>query len=444
MIATGEAPANGTDRAASMMPGNGETRSLRRQSIRPRGSLIAALDIGTTKICCFIARVAAEEPQVLGIGHQISRGVRNGTIVDLEAAGASVVNAVHAAEEMADETIQQVVTNLSGGFFGSRIVKAEIGIAGREITDGEMQWVLEQGYLMREPGDRHVIHSVPVAFSIDDSRGIRDPRGMFGQRLGVNMHVVTASATAVRNHGSAIGRSHLEVEALVVSPYAAGLACLVEDEMALGVTVIDMGGGTTTIGVFFDGNLIHADYVPVGGSHVTNDIARGLSTPVAHAERMKALFGSAISSSTDERETIAVPQVGEEDEGHVNHVPKSLLVGIIAPRIEETFELVRNRLEASGFDKVAGRRVVLTGGACQLHGVREFAGLILDKQVRVGRPLRVAGLAEATGGPAFSTTVGLLHFALSERAEVARGGHSPLRSPNRIFGRLGHWLRENF
>jgi cell division protein FtsA len=444
MIATGEAPANGTDRAASMTTGNGAKPSLRRQSIRPRGSLIAALDIGTTKICCFIARVAADAPQVLGIGHQIARGVRNGTIVDLEAAGASIVNAVHAAEEMADETIQQVVTNLSGGFFGSRIVKAEIGIAGREITDGEMQWVLEQGYLMREPGDRHVIHSVPVAFSIDDSRGIRDPRGMFGQRLGVNMHVVTASATAVRNHGSAIGRSHLEVEALVVSPYAAGLACLVEDEMALGVTVIDMGGGTTTIGVFFDGNLIHADYVPVGGSHVTNDIARGLSTPVAHAERMKALFGSAISSSTDERETIAVPQVGEEDEGHVNHVPKSLLVGIIAPRIEETFELVRNRLEASGFDKVAGRRVVLTGGACQLHGVREFAGLILDKQVRVGRPLRVAGLAEATGGPAFSTTVGLLHFALSERAEVARGGHSPLRSPNRIFGRLGHWLRENF
>ena len=125
-------------------------------------------------------------------------------------------------------------------------------------------------------------------------------------------------------------------------------------------------------------------------------------------------------------------------------MPKSLLVGIIAPRIEETFELVRNRLEASGFDKVAGRRVVLTGGACQLHGVREFAGLILDKQIRIGRPQRVSGLAEATGGPAFSTTVGLLHFALSERAEVAPGGRSPPRGPNRLFGRLGHWLRENF
>jgi cell division protein FtsA len=201
-----------------------------------------------------------------------------------------------------------------------------------------------------------------------------------------------------------------------------------------------MGGGTTTIGVFFDGNLIFADAVPVGGSHVTNDIARGLSTPLAHAERLKALFGSAIASTLDERETVAVPQIGEEEDGHVNHVPKSLLVSIIAPRVEETFEMVRNRLEASGFDKIAGRRVVLTGGACQLHGARELAGLILDKQVRIGRPARIKGLAEATHGPAFSTAAGLLLFALSERAEAPL----PVRpASNGIFGRVGQWLREN-
>jgi cell division protein FtsA len=413
-------------------------------SLRPRGSLIAALDVGTTKICCFVARVEENRPRVLGIGHQISRGVRNGTIIDLEAAGTSVLNAVHAAEEMAGETIQEVVANLSGGFSASRIIKAEIGVPGREIADADMRRVLEHGYLTREPGDRQIIHSVPVGFSVDDSRGIRDPRGMLGERLGVNMHVVTASAASVRNHTAAIGRSHLEIDALVVSPYASGLSCLVEDEINLGVTVIDMGGGTTTIGVFFDGNLIFADYVPVGGGHVTNDIARGLSTSIAHAERMKTLFGSAISSSIDEREMIAVPQIGEEDEGHVNHVPKSLLVGIIAPRIEETFELVRNRLEASGFDKMAGRRVVLTGGACQLHGAREFAGLILDKQVRIGRPQRVAGLAEATGGPAFATTAGLLHFALSERAEVSGSRRISTSQPRGVFGRLGHWLKQNF
>ena len=422
---------------------DGQAR-LRKPAIRQRGSLISALDIGTTKICCFIARVEDDQPRVLGIGHQISRGVRNGTIIDLEAASTSVLNAVHAAEEMAGETIERVAANLSGGFSASRIIRAEIGITAREISDADMRRVLEHGYLMREPGDRQVIHSVPVGFSVDDSRGIRDPRGMLGERLGVNMHVVTASAASVRNHTSAIGRSHLEVEALVVSSYASGLSCLVEDEIGLGVTVIDMGGGTTTIGVFFDGNLIFADYVPVGGGHVTNDIARGLSTSIADAERMKTLFGSAMSSSTDEREIIAVPQIGEEDDGHVNHVPKSLLVGIIAPRIEEIFELVRNRLEASGFDRIAGRRVVLTGGACQLHGAREFAGLILDKQVRMGRPQRITGLAEATGGPAFATTAGLLHFALSEQAEESRARHDLVSTPRGVFGRFGHWLRVNF
>src|SRR5437588_8873192 len=437
MTTLDEAPPRAKKAANTEIAGQAKPR---RPATRPRGSLITALDIGTTKICCFIARVEEDRPRVLGIGHQISRGVRNGGIVDLEATGTSVLNAVHAAEEMAGETIERVVANLSGGFSASRIIKAEIGITGREITDAEMRRVLEHGYVMRDPGDRQIIHSVPVGFSVDDSRGILDPRGMVGERLGVNMHVVTAAAASVRNHTAAIGRSHLEVEALVVSPYASGLACLVDDEMDLGVTVIDMGGGTTTIGVFFGGNLVFADAVPVGGLHVTNDIARGLATPLAHAERMKALFGCAIASTLDEREMIAVPQIGEDEDGHVNHVPKSLLVSIIAPRIEETFELVHQRLEASGCDKIAGRRVVLTGGACQLHGVRELAGLILDKQVRIGRPAGIKGLAEATHGPAFSTAAGLLLFAMSERAESPRPAHS---APSGMFGRVGQWLREN-
>jgi len=419
---------------------NGAARA-RPAAVRPRGSLIAGLDIGSSKACCFIGRVEADAPRIIGIGHQLSRGVRGGVIVDLDAAGESIGNAILAAEEMAGETIQRVVVNLSGGFAASRIVKAEIGFTSREISDGDMRAVLERGFQMRDAGDRQVIHSIPVGFSVDDSRGIRDPRGMIGERLGVNMHIVTAAAASVRNHTVAIGRAHLETDGLVISPYAAGLACLVEDERELGVTVIDMGGGTTTIAVFYGGNLIFADAVPVGGMHVTNDIARGLSTPVAHAERLKVLFGSAIRATLDDRQTIAVPAIGEEEDGHVNHVPKSMLVSIIAPRLEETFEMVRDRLEASGSDKIAGRRMVLTGGACQLHGVRELAGTILDKQARIGRPTRVAGLAESTHGPAFSTAAGLLHFAMSERVERER----PVRSqPKNVFGRVTHWLRENF
>jgi cell division protein FtsA len=421
--------------------GNGAAPRPRPVPVRPRGSLVAGIDIGSTKICCFIARVEDAEPRILGIGHQVSRGLKGGAIVNLDEVSDSIRTAVHAAEEMADETIEQAVVSLSTGFGASRMVKAEIGIGGHEISDSDMRHVLERGYAMRDSGDRQVIHSFPVGFSIDDSRGIRDPRGMIGTRLGVNMHIVTAASATVRNHSAAVGRALLEVDTFVVSPYAAGLSCLVEDEMNLGVTVIDMGGGTTTIGVFVGGNLVFTDSVPVGGGHVTNDIARGLSTPLAHAERMKALFGSAIASTLDEREMIAVPQIGEEEYGHANHVPKSLLVNIIAPRIEETFEMVRNRLEAGGSDKIAGRRIVLTGGACQLHGVRELAGLILDKQVRIGRPLRVKGLAESTHGPAFSTAAGLLHFAMSERAEKS---HPARRAGHGIFRRAAHWMRENF
>ncbi|MGH7087520.1 MAG: cell division protein FtsA, partial [Stellaceae bacterium] len=324
----------------------------------------------------------------------------------------------------------------------SRLVKAEMALQEREIRDREMRRVLELGYALKEESDRTVLHSVPVGFSIDGSRGIRDPRGMFGHKLAVNMNLVTAPTTSLRNLASCIGRCHLGIGALVVSPYAAGLSVLVEDESELGVTVVDMGGGTTSLAVFFDGNLVFADSVPVGGGHVTNDIARGLSTPIAHAERMKTLFGNAIASPADERETITVPQVGEEDENQANHIPKSLLVGIIAPRLEETFELVRDRLEASGFDKIVGRRIVLTGGAAQLPGTRELAGIILDKQIRVGRPLRIAGLAEATNGPAFATTAGLIHFALSERAEIPRHGRELTEAPNGLIGRFGHWIRE--
>jgi cell division protein FtsA len=417
---------------------------MRKRGPRVRGSLIAALDIGSSKLCCFLGRVEENGARIVGIGHQVSRGVRGGLIVDLEAACQAILSTVHAAEEMAGETVTEVIVNLSGGFGASRIVKAEIALNGREITDGDMRRVLNQGYALKAAEEREAIHSIPVGFSIDDSRGIRDPRGMFGQRLGVNMNVVSATSGAVRNLAACIARCHLEIAALVVSPYASGLSALVPDETGLGVTVIDMGGGTTGIAVFFEGNLVFTDTVPAGGIHVTNDIARGLSTPVAHAERMKTLYGSAIASPADERETIAVPQVGEEEDGEANRVPKSLLVGIITPRLEEIFELVRNSLEASGFDKVAGRRVVLTGGASQLPGVRELAGLILDKQVRVGKPLRIAGLAEATGGPAFATSAGLVQFALSERAETLRQGRALAEEPGGLMGRFGVWIREYF
>ncbi|MDH5749841.1 MAG: cell division protein FtsA, partial [Rhodospirillales bacterium] len=198
------------------------------------------------------------------------------------------------------------------------------------------------------------------------------------------------------------------------------------------------------IAVFFDGEVVHTDSIPVGGVHVTNDIARGLSTPLDHAERMKTLYGSTLPSPSDDREVIKVHMIGDDADSDVSQVPRSMLVGIIKPRMEEIFEMVRARLEAAGFDKVAGRRVVLTGGACQLPGVQELAGMILGKQVRMGRPKGYSGLAEAVTGPAFSTCLGLLNYALNKPIDSHKGTYRPEEEPNSRIGKFGHWIREYF
>jgi cell division protein FtsA len=416
---------------------------------RTRNGLIAALDIGTSKIACFIARIEDSGIiRVLGIGHHASEGVRSGVITEVETAENAILATVHAAEQMAGETINEVIVNLSGGAPSSDILHYEVSIAGHEVGDSDVRKVLAQGHAACASSDRELIHCVPVGYSIDGARGIRDPRGMYGDRLGINMHMVTATTGAVRTLVTCLARCRLEVADIVIAPYAAGLAALVEDEINLGATVIDMGAGTTSVAVFYDGHLIHADSVPIGGAHVTSDIARGLSTPLAHAERMKTLYGNAMASGSDERELIDVPLMGEEDRNQANHVPRSILVGIIRPRLEETFELLRGRLEITGHDKIAGRRVVVTGGASQLQGITDLAADVLDKQVRRGRPLKVAGLADSTGGPAFATCAGLLTFAErrpDEAPAAAMAARSRLmtREPNGMVGRFGLWLREN-
>lgn len=409
-----------------------------------RGGVIAALDVGSSKVVCFIAKV--DDPgaiRVIGIGHQVSRGVRAGAIVDMEAAENAIGTAVHAAETMAGEQIRDVLVGLSGGQPESQTLTVETGIGGSEITDTDLRRALAHARNLNVAHDAELIHSIPVGYTVDGASGIRDPRGMVGEKLGVRLHVVTAAAGPVRNLASCVGRCHLGVEGFVMTPFAAGLSCLVEDEMDLGVTLIDMGGGTTSLAVFFDGKMVWTDSVPVGGAHVTNDIARGLTTTLAHAERLKTLYGSAMSAPSDEREVIDVPLVGEDERGQAHHVPKSQLVGIIQPRLEEVFELVRGRLDASGYARLAGRRVVLTGGASQLPGVRELAQQVLDKQVRLGRPLRIGGLADAVGGPAFSAAAGLLAYAVQNHAESP--ALTPLSDPpsGGWWGRVGGWLKDN-
>ena len=409
-----------------------------------RTGLITALDVGTTKVACFIARPLVNgAAEVIGVGHQVSKGIKNGNIVDMAAVEDSIRTTVEAAEHMAGENVRDVVLCVSGSVPESKLISFDVAISGHEISEVDLKRALDPTWLYsQQVDDRQIIHTLPVAYSIDGNPGVKDPRGMYGEKLGVNMHVITASAGALRNITACGNRCHLDVESQVVGPYAAGLSCLVEDEKELGVICIDMGGGTTDLSVFFDGEIVYTDSVPLGGNHVTNDIARGLSTPVAYAERMKTLYGSAVPSPSDDQEVIKVPLVGEEDDGE-NQISRSMLVGIIRPRIEEIFELVREKLEPTGFEKAGARRVVLTGGASQLTGVRELAAEMMDKQVRLGRPNYVKGLAESVNGPAFSAPAGLIQVVMKERKAMSQTSSRTMDAPNNKFGRIGKWIREN-
>lgn len=408
--------------------------------------IVAVLDIGDTKVACFVAHVDHEgSMRIIGIGHQVAKGMKSGAITDMNEVENSIVASVHAAEQMAGETIEDVMVSLSGVSLVSRNISVEMEVSGSSVTERDMADLIGEGSASVATDKLEIIHCIPVNYFLDENRGIRDPRGLFGKKLGAELHVVLAPSSLLKNLAHCIGRCHLNVVRYIVASYASGLACLEPDEMELGVTVIDMGGGVTSVAVFVGGKLVHADAVPVGGMHVTNDIAKGLSTSLYHAERIKTLHGSAVTSATDGQMMIEVPQLGEEDgEGDGQHIPRSVLVSIVRPRMEELFEMVRSKLEGAQMDKVAGRRVVLTGGASQLMGVRDLATQMLGKQARTGRPKDVSGLADAVSGTAFSTVIGMLQFAERRvtEADILEQDHTVLAGSK--FQRLIGWFKENF
>jgi len=414
-----------------------------------RSAIVAALDIGSTKVCCLIARISNsdlvvapgavnEGLKVLGFGHHRSVGLRAGAVVDMEAAEASVRAAVDHAERMAG-------VSLSAGRprTDQQIVSTQID--GQEVSARHVSSLLSQVHNPGLGSGRIVIHNLLGGYILDSERGVEDPIGMFGEKLSLNAHVVSVDTGPFRNIVSLVERCHLSIDAVVVSPLASSMACLVADESDLGVTCIDMGGGTTSMAAFADGGMIYADLIPIGGDHVTSDIARGLSTPSSYAERIKTLYGSALPSLSDDREMISVPYVGEKTDDVVNKIPRSMLTGIIQPRIEEILELVRARLDQTGYSEVAGKRLVITGGASQMNGIRELAQRILGKQVRLGTPHTLNGMPDMAHSAAFSTCAGLISYArspLAARQNVPEWNMASSRVG--YFVRVGQWIRENF
>lgn len=438
--------------------------NLLRQGLTPkmrplspkRTATISAIDIGTSKIACLIARLrpyAANDVlphrthaiEILGIGHTRAAGIKGGAVVDLAQAENAVRIAVSAAERMAGVELESAVLSVSASRLSSELFAASVNVHGPAVGDGDIERVLAAGSAHSVRDGRVVLHSLPIGYALDDAHGIRDPRGMLGRRLGVDMHVVTVDAAAVRNLMLCVERCHLSVEAMVATPYVAGLAALSDDESDLGSAVVDMGAGTTTVAVFAGGHFVHADGFALGGRHVTMDLARGLNARIADAERTKTLYGTVLSGASDERDMVTVSS-GADDSEPPHVVPRANLVRIIKPRVEEILEMVRDRLQKSPFTAEPRGRVILTGGASLLNGLPELAAHIFGRQVRVGRPLGLSGLPEAAKGPAFAAAAGLLVYPQSAHLEhfEPRRGRQWAAGNDNYFTRVGRWLRESF
>jgi len=386
-------------------------------SYRPRGGRtgpFGVLDIGSTKVTCLIGRTESDgRLRALGCGFTRSRGVRAGGITDLDEAERAIRTAVGQAEDMADLRLARVTVNLSCGQPESRLFNVQWPVGGREVVEADVRRVVQEGRARAQSEGRETIHALPLSFAVDVTVGVADPRGHHCEQLSARLHVVDAASMALRNLGAAVERCDLMIGELVSAPFAAGLSALVEDERELGATVVDMGGGTTSLAVFAEGQLLHTAHLPLGGLHVTRDIAGMLSTPLDSAERLKIMYGNAHASPDDEREILPVPLIGEA-EHHFAKVPRSTVVGIIKPRLEETFELLRDRLDGAGLGRAGQSRVVLTGGASQLAGARDLAQRVLDRPVRLGRPFGLRGLPEAVSAPGFAVAAGLLAWAAGD------------------------------
>lgn len=414
--------------------------------------IITALDIGTSKIVCFIAYVdSAGNVKVAGIGHQLSQGIKAGIVIDVKKAETAILSAVNAAEKMAGETIDGAMINILGNSLRSHHMEVDTDVSGHEITQRDLAAILRQGEAACTDADNEVLHCIPVHYALDGASGIKDPRGMYGDQLHTLLHVVTANTTTIRNLTNCLARCHLGVEDYTAATYTSGLACLTDDEKNLGAILLDMGAGNTGLAMFSGGHPQYLDSIALGGLHITRDVAQCLSTSMEHAERIKTLYGSVLGTHMDEREMIDVPHAESEAPGAETtqsdrYVSKAMLTSIIRPRAEEILEMAKKRLQQTEFYPHIGSRLVLTGGCSQLQGIRELASQIFGKHVRLARPKMIDGMAESTRSAAFSCVTGMLLYAAEHiKAEKAGKHHTPLFSGRgHTMSRLTHWFKENF
>ena len=391
--------------------------------------IIVGLDIGTTKIAAIAGEVTDDGIDIIGIGTAPSKGLRRGVVVNIDATVSAIRAAIDEAENMAGCQISTVFAAISGAHVRGLNSHGIVAVKDKEVREADMARVIEAAKAVAIPMDREVLHVLPQQYVIDDQDGIRDPLGMAGVRLEAKVHIVTTAVTSAQNVVKCANRCGLQVADIVLEPLASAQAVLEEDEKELGVALIDIGGGTCDIAVFADGAIVHTAVLPLGGGHVTNDIATVLRTPLDSAEKIKRKYGCASRAMIAEDDTMEVPSVGGRGP---RVLPRATLVEIIEPRIEEIFEHVKRELMRSGYADGLAAGIVLTGGATILDGTAEVAEQVLGLPVRRANPTRIGGLVDVVKSPAYSTGVGLVVYgashgrALQTRAQTAQANERGL------------------
>ena len=404
--------------------------------------IVVGIDIGTTKICTLVARVESERNmRILGVGIEPSLGIRKGTIVDLQAASQSIARSIEKAERSSGLEITAALVSLAGSHVSSVNSRGVVGISGRVIDHDDVDRALDAAQAVAIPHNREIIHVIQRGFTVDGQDGIRMPVGMHGYRLEVEAHIITAAAATVENLRQSVQASGVEVTQFVLNPLASAEVVLSETERQMGCVVCDIGGGTTDMAIYIDGDVWHTMVIGIGGSLVTSDIAHGLRLSIAQAEELKKQYGHAVQAEITETDVFTARIFGEERAAEIS---RRELAMIIEARMEEIFDLVLQEIKRSGYDGLLPAGVILTGGSSLLPGTRALASRVLGLPVRIARPENMVGLTDQLHSPAYSTSVGLLYWALmmneaapvSNRGSRRKGGMSFVEFLRTIFNRL--------
>ena len=397
-------------------------------TVTSHGEIVVGLDIGTTKVCAVVGEVGEDGITILGVGTVPCRGLRKGIVSNIDWTVRSIKEAIESAQTMAGVEIRTVYAGVAGSHIRSQSSDGVAAIAGGEVTRADVERVLEGARAIPVDADRQILHVLPREYVVDAQDGIPNPVGMSGVRLGANVNLVTAATSCVQNVIRCAERCGLTVADVVLEVLASAEATLSDDEKEIGVAVIDIGGGTTDILLYVDGGIAHTSVTPVGGNNITSDIAAGLRTPMAEADRLKRLSGCALGRMVAEDEEIEVPGVG----GHPpRRTARRVLSDIIEPRAEEIFAVIRKRIEDSGLLEQLSAGAVLTGGAVLLEGMPELAEEILGMPVRTGFPTGVKGITQLVHGPQYATGVGLVKYGASAMAEALAREAAPAPLPPR-------------